>query len=75
MFRYLNASSEEEDEVLVFQSLRQMREMCRQFKIIVEQLTSYVKQQQAAVLNTGAGEYGCLCPNMCVYVTWTLVSK
>jgi hypothetical protein len=36
--RYLRASADEEDDMLVFQSVRQMREMCRQFKSLVADL-------------------------------------
>ena len=49
--RYLHAPIEEEDEILVFQSLRQMREMCKQFKRIVKELMVYANGQGP----TGAG--------------------
>jgi hypothetical protein len=51
--RYLRASIDEEDQVLVFQSLRQMREMCRQFKIIVKELMAYASSNGTVAIADG----------------------
>ena len=52
--RYLTAPAEEEDDLLTFQSLRQMREMCRQFKMIVKELIlCYTGNTDSSILDQG----------------------
>lgn len=52
--RYLRASADEEDDMLVFQSVRQMREMCRQFKSLVADLLA---AQANNAMNHGTAVY------------------